>query len=131
MELQGIEPVLGALVQRWYTDTFIEAQPAAVDERLQQVLDTPADVFLSVFRIYETTEMAPWLHELRCPCLVLTGELDGGCNPRLNQFIANRIADAELIILDNVKHSILIEAPDRVASHVREFLLRVEEAVSG
>ena len=88
-------------------------------------MNTPADVFLSVFDIYERTEMAPWLRELTCPCLVLTGELDGGCNPRLNRFIVGEIPAAELVILDGVKHSILIEAPDRVAVPVRELLLRV------
>ena len=88
------------------------------------MLETPAHVFLSVFHIYAETEMAPWLHEVACPCLVLTGELDGGCNPRLNRFIADTLPDSELVILDGLKHSILIEAPERVASPVRDFLLR-------
>jgi pimeloyl-ACP methyl ester carboxylesterase len=127
MEDQGIEQVLGILVQRWYTDAFMQTRPEAVDERIGQVLDTPPEVFLSVFRLYESTEMAPWLHELTCPCLVLTGALDGGCNPRLNQFIASEIPTAELVILDGVKHSILIEAPERVAAPVREFLLRISQ----
>ena len=64
------------------------------------------------------------LHEVTCPCLVLTGELDGGCSPRLNRFIAETLPDSELIILDGLKHSILIEAPERVAPPVRDFLLR-------
>jgi pimeloyl-ACP methyl ester carboxylesterase len=53
--------------------------------------------------------------------------LDGGCNLCLNQFIASEIPTAELVILDGVKHSILIEAPDRVAAPVREFLLRISQ----
>ena len=68
--------------------------------------------------------MAPWLHEVACPCLVLTGELDGGCNPRLNRLIAETLPDSELVVLDGLKHSILIEAPERVAPPVRDFLLR-------
>ena len=56
--------------------------------------------------------------------LVLTGELDGGCNPRPNRFIADTLPDSELVILDGLKHSILIEAPERVAPPVRGFLLR-------
>ena len=88
------------------------------------MLDTPGHVFLSVFHIYAETEMAPWLHEVRCPCLVLTGELDGGCSPRLGRFIADALPDAEFVILDGLKHSILIEAPERVAPPVRDFLLR-------
>ena len=57
-------------------------------------------------------------------CLVLTGELDGGCNPRLNRFIAATLPDSELVVLDGLKHSILIEAPERVAPAVWDFLLR-------
>ena len=124
MEAEGIEAKLATLVERWYTDAFIEARPDAIETRKRQVLDTPEHVFLSVFHIYAETEMAPWLHEVACPCLVLTGELDGGCNPRLNRFIADTLPDSELVILDGLKHSILIEAPERVAPPVRDFLLR-------
>ena len=124
MEEYGIEAKLGTLVERWYTDAFMEARPDAIETRKRQVLDTPGPVFLSVFHIYAETEMAPWLHEVACPCLVLTGELDGGCNPRLNRFIADTLPDSELVILAGLKHSILIEASERVAPPVREFLLR-------
>ncbi len=124
MERDGVAPVLDTLVARWYTDDFIARRPDAVEARKRQVVETPPDVFLSVFHIYAETEMAPWLHELNHPALVLTGELDGGCNPRLNTLIANTLPNAELVILDGLKHSILVEAPDRVARHVRDFLLR-------
>ena len=105
-------------------DDFIAARPEAIAARIRQVVDTPEEVFLSVFDIYAGAEMAPWLHEVTCPCLVLTGELDGGCNPRLNRFIAGELPDSELVILKGLKHAILIEAPERVLGPVREFLLR-------
>ena len=124
MREKGIEPVLKTLIERWYTDEFIAARPDAIENRIKQVVDTPANVFLDVFRIYAETEMAPWLHEIQCPCLVFTGELDGGCNPRLNKFIDGELPNSELAILDGLKHSILIEAPERVAPVVRDFLMR-------
>ena len=124
MRSEGVEPVLNTLLDRWYTDRFIADRPDAIANRIQQVLGTPEDVFLSVFDVYAGAEMAPWLREVACPCLVMTGELDGGCNPRLNRFIADELPDAELVILDGLKHSILIEAPDRVLGPVRDFLLR-------
>ncbi len=124
MQDKGIGPVLETLIERWYTDGFITARPEAIKNRIQQVVDTPAEVFLEVFRIYAETEMAPWLQKIHCPCLVLTGELDGGCNPRLNRFIDSELPNSELVILDNLKHSILIEAPERVAPHLCDFLMR-------
>ena len=128
MRAEGVEPVLGTLLDRWYTDDFIEAQPAAISDRIKQVLGTPEEVFLSVFDIYAGTEMAPWLHEVICPCLVMTGEFDGGCSPRLNRFIAGELPNSELVVLNGLKHSILIEAPDRVIGPVRDFLLRHRSA---
>lgn len=124
MEEKGIPKVLDTLVDRWYTDRFIAERPDAVQARLKQVIDTPADVFLNVFRIYAETEMAPWLHEVTVPSLVLTGEFDGGCNPTLNRFIADELPNSELVILPDLKHSILMEAPETVAEHVAEFLSR-------
>lgn len=124
MERNGIAETLGTFVARWFTDAFIQAHPNLVEARLQQVNDTPADVFLSVFWIYATTEMAPWLHEVKCPCLVLTGELDGGCNPRLNQFIDSELPSSRLVILEGLKHALMIEASDQVLPQLREFLLQ-------
>ena len=95
-----------------------------VEQRKRQVIDTPTNVYLSVFRIYAITEMGPWLHEIQTPCLVLTGELDSGCSPRLNHFIAGELEHSELVVLDRLKHSILMEAPDQVASTLKTFLLK-------
>jgi 3-oxoadipate enol-lactonase len=123
MEKNGIVETLGTFVARWFTDAFLAANPQIIEARLQQVKDTPGDVFLSVFWIYAKTEMAPWLNQVSSPCLVLTGELDGGCNPRLNQFIDAQLPNSRLVILPGLKHSLMIEASDQVLPHLRKFLL--------
>jgi pimeloyl-ACP methyl ester carboxylesterase len=123
MEQNGIAETLGTFVTRWFTDAFIAAHPELIKARLHQVKDTPADVFLSVFWIYATTEMAPWQHQVKCPCLVLTGEFDGGCNPRLNEFMHAELPDSHLVILEGLKHALMIEASDIVLPSLREFLL--------
>jgi hypothetical protein len=61
------------LEERWFTAQFVAQHPQVVERRMQQVIDTDAAVFLSVFDIYAETEMAPWLPEIKQPCLVLTG----------------------------------------------------------
>ena len=121
----GIPQTLGTLADRWFTDAFQAGRPDVVQAKLQEVIDTPEDVFLSVFDVYTTTEMGPWLHEIDCPCLVLTAEFDGGSNPRLNRFIAGELKHSELVVLDGLRHDILNEAPDRVAGPLLEFLRRV------
>ena len=123
MQEKGISPILSTLTERWFTDQFINDRLADVEFRLEQVLETDPEVFLDVFRIYAETEMSPWLNKIKHPSLVLTGEYDGGCSPRLNHLIADSLSNSELCILKNYKHSLLIEAPHEVGEKVREFLL--------
>jgi 3-oxoadipate enol-lactonase len=124
MRSKGIGQVLETLKDRWFTPEFGQRRPDVIERRLQQVIDTDPAVFLSVFDIYAETEMAPWLHEIGQPCQVLTGENDGGCNPRLNKQIAAALPDAELVILPVLRHAILLEAADQVAPPVLDFLKR-------
>jgi 3-oxoadipate enol-lactonase len=124
MRAKGIPPVLAALKDRWFTPEFAARSPEVIERRIQQVIDTDRDVFLSVFDIYAETEMAPWIGEIRHPSLVLTGENDGGCNPRLNAQIAASMPNAELVILPALRHAILLEAPQAVAPPVLDFLRR-------
>lgn len=125
MRDKGIGQVLDTLTARWFTDAFAARRPEIIEWRKRQVMETDPEVFLNVFDIYAETEMAPWLHEVRAPALVLTGELDAGCNPRLNRQIAAALPNAELVILEGLKHAILIEATERVVPPVRAFLERV------
>ena len=80
---------------------------------------------MNVFRIYAGTEMLPWLPEITAPALVLTGENDGGCNPRLNRLIVEALPNAELVVLPGYKHSILLEAGEDVAREMLRFLENV------
>jgi len=124
MRAKGIPPVLETLKDRWFTPEFAARSPQLIERRMQQVIETDREVFLSVFDIYAETEMAPWIGEIRHPSLVLTGENDGGCNPRLNARIEASMPNAELVILPVLRHAILLEAPQAVAPPVLDFLRR-------
>ncbi len=126
MREQGIVNILETLTERWFTDDFLAANPDIVEGRLRQVAETDPTVFLNVFDIYAETEMGPWLSEIPHPCLVLTGENDGGCNPRLNRLIDAALPRSELQILPGYRHSILLEAGDRVGKAIRAFILGLE-----
>lgn len=122
MEKKGVARVLETLIDRWYTDDFVKQHPEIVQRRMQQVISTDEKVFLNVFKIYATTEMSPWLQEILAPSLVLTGENDGGCSPRLNRLIADALPDSRLVVLPEYKHSLLLECGDEVARQLIGFL---------
>ena len=119
---KGVEQTLKNLTSRWFTDDFIEKNPDLVSRRLKQVIDTDKDVIINVFKIYAETEMINWLNEIKKPCLLMTGENDGGCSPSHNRKMSNEIENSKLVIIPKVKHSFLIEAPDLVADNLLSFI---------
>ena len=125
MELESIPEILSTLTNRWFTDDFIKKNKSIVDQRIQQVTDTNPEVFLNVFKIYAETEMISWLKEIKKPCLVLTGENDLGCSPEHNKKISSELINSKLVILPNVKHSILLEEPDQTSRNILKFLLNL------
>jgi len=125
METEGIPKTLLTLTNRWFTDYFIKNNSTIVDRRIKQVIDTNSEVFLNVFRIYAKTEMISWLKDINQPCLVMTGENDLGCSPMHNKKISSELINSKLVILPDVKHSILLEKPDETASNILKFLLNL------
>ena len=99
--------------------------PEVVGAHLHEVIATDSDVFLTAFGINAETEMGPWLRDTIVPSLILTGENDGGCNPRLNLKINAAMRSSELLILPEYKHSILIKARDIVAKNILRVLAKI------
>lgn len=124
LESGGAEPLIDLLIDRWFTPEFIKRHPDIIERRKREVLANDQAIFASVFRIYATTEMELFLREVDAPALVMTGENDSGCNPRINRDLSGLLRDSELRILPGLRHSILLEAPEVVADNLREYFCR-------
>jgi hypothetical protein len=66
--------------------------------------------------------MMPWFNQASQPALIITSVCDGGFNPRLNRFNDEALLDPELIILEGLKHSVLVEAGEPVTHHQIDFV---------
>lgn len=128
MRTHGIGAVLESLKDRWFTPEFAARHPDAIEQRMQLLRAMDQEVYVNTFAVYAESETAAWLPAIQQPTLVLTGEEDVSCGPRLNRQIAAALPHAELQILPQLRHSILMEAPDRVAPLLLAFLRRQSPA---
>ena len=122
IENEGLDEVIPNLINRWFTDIFIQQNQNIINKRIEQIKNTPISVFLKVFRIYALTEMSSWLASIKTPCLVMTGEYDIGCSPEINKQIVKTIPNSKLEILKNLKHAITLESPQLVSKNINKFL---------
>ncbi|WP_397543221.1 alpha/beta fold hydrolase [Roseovarius salis] len=120
----GMDAVTGAAAERWFTEDFARRHPEIIEKRIAELKSVHLDSYLEAYRVFGTTELIDTLHRIERPVLVMTGEFDQGSNTRMAQDMHKLIPGSELIILPDLKHSVLVEASDVVAEHVREFLQR-------
>jgi 3-oxoadipate enol-lactonase len=116
----GTAKVSGA---RWFTDAFIAAHPDAVERRLAELAANDPAGYAAAYRVLATNDLADQLPAIEAPTLIMTGEHDIGSPPRMAQTMHERIKGSWLAILEGMRHSVLVEAPELVAAQIGAFLL--------
>ena len=91
----------------------------------QMCLDAGQDVFdAQIDAQLGRPEQESLLAQIRCPTLVMTGELDAWSPPAQHEAIAARIADSTLVIVAGAGHMLPLEAPDTVNQAIAAWLDR-------
>jgi (E)-2-((N-methylformamido)methylene)succinate hydrolase len=119
---QGIAAITGAAQDRWFTPGFIARNPELVQRRMRQLQENHAPSYAAAYTVFSTGDLGERLHAIRAPTLIATGEHDVGSNTRMARFMHTQIPGSQLTILPNLRHSILVEAPELVARLVRDYL---------
>lgn len=118
---QGFE----ALVDTWLPPMVAEAnrsKPIYAEMR-EMCLDAGQPVFDAQINAQLTRpEQESLLTEIRCPTLVMTGELDSWSGPAQHEAIAARIADSSLVIVPGAGHMLPREAPEAVNQAIAAWL---------
>jgi len=109
-------------VARWFSDGFRQAHPELIERYAARNMENDPRAYAAAYRVLATTDLAGELGRIRAPTLIVTGEGDTGSNPRMARLMHERIPGSQLRILPGLRHSLLIEAPDRVARLVEEFV---------
>jgi 3-oxoadipate enol-lactonase len=122
LRTKGVAAITDAAQERWFTPGFIERHPEQVQARMRQLQQNHAPSYRAAYTAFSLSDLGQRLHAIRHPTLVATGEHDQGSNTRMARFMHEQISGSTLQILPGLRHSVLVEAPDRITSLLREFL---------
>jgi len=112
-----------ASLSRWLTEEFQARNPELIAELRRRNAENDPDCYAAAYRVLAETDFGGLIDQIRLPTLIATGEHDQGSNPRMSRFMHERIAGSRLHILPGLRHSLLNEAPDRVAALIGKFLM--------
>jgi 3-oxoadipate enol-lactonase len=112
-------------IDRWFTEAFQRRRPDAIAAMEEENRKLDPAAYAAAYHVLATSDLADRLAEIRVPTLVATGDGDVGSNPRMARLMQSRIPGAQLEILPGLRHSILTEAPERVARLLAGFIATV------
>lgn len=112
---KGIAAITGAAETRWFTDDFRAAHPDRIKARMAELLANDPPSYAACYTVFSTSDLGERVHEIRKPTLVVTGEHDVGSNVRMARLMHQRIPGSTLRILPALRHSVLVEAPEKIA----------------
>jgi pimeloyl-ACP methyl ester carboxylesterase len=103
-----------------------------IDEMMATPLAQGAEEFLATCRaLVDWPGVAGRLAAVSAPALVIVGDEDRACPPRLSRALAAELPDAELVVLPGEAHQPFQEVPERWNAVVGDFWRRVEEGELG
>jgi len=88
----------------------------------QQLLANRPDVIHGDYRACDAFDVIDRLDGIRAPTLVVGGTADQLTPPKYAAFLAERIAGAQLALVDGAGHMVMLEREEAVARAVEQFL---------
>jgi (E)-2-((N-methylformamido)methylene)succinate hydrolase len=111
----GIAAVTAAAEERWFTADFRARHPERVAQRMAELLANDPTSYAAAYTVFANSDLGDRLGEIRHPTLVATGEHDVGSNTRMARMMHERIKGSRLEILPGLRHSVLVEVPEKIA----------------
>lgn len=118
----GMPALVEITIDRWFSEPFRQADPAAVDRIRQQLLHDDPIVHAWAWDAIAELHTAPRLGKLDMPALVVTGECDVSTPPAITEAIAAAIRGSRYRIAPGAGHMLPIEQPKLLAGWIDEFV---------
>jgi 3-oxoadipate enol-lactonase len=120
----GMADQVDGILERWFTPTYLRANPPEVEMIRQQIRATPLAGFIGCSEALRGLNYLERLSEIKLPTLIMVGEEDPGTPVAASQAIHERIAGSQLVILPSARHLCNIEQAEAFNKALMDFLLR-------
>ena len=120
----GMEPIVPAMLERWFTEPFRRSGAPIVDDIAAAIRSTPVAGFIGCCHAIPQINLTQRLHEIESPTLVIVGEHDPGTPPQMAREIHEHMPGSELTILPRAAHLSNAEQPEAFNAAVANFIER-------
>ncbi|WP_347473918.1 3-oxoadipate enol-lactonase [Acinetobacter thermotolerans] len=118
---QGLAPIAATAASRWFTDPFIQSNPAVVAELSNDLGAGSPEGYANCCEALAKADVREQLSSIQIPVLIIAGQQDPVTTVADGQFMQQRIANSKLFEI-NASHISNIEQPEAFNQAVQTFL---------
>ncbi|MEO8254823.1 MAG: 3-oxoadipate enol-lactonase [Flavobacterium sp.] len=118
----GLETIVSATMERWFTDAFRENNAARVTETKTMFLNTDVRGYANCCAAVRDADFRADLHKITSEILVITGDEDVVTNIEHAEYLVNQIPNATLNMLP-ARHLSATELPEQFATLLIQFIV--------
>lgn len=119
---QGMEPLVGPAIGRWFTQAFRETHPHVVAPVADRIAATAVDGWCGCCAAIASVHTTQQLHRIHLPALVMVGEHDIGTPLAAALTLQRHLPDSSLVVITDAAHMTCIEQPEQFNRALRMFL---------
>jgi 3-oxoadipate enol-lactonase len=124
----GAAAVAPAVVQRWFTPRYLEANPAVRKDCEQMVADTPAEGYAGCCEVIAAMDLRADLALIEAPTLAIAGADDPATPEPHLAAIAGAVHDGRLLVVPDSAHLANAQQPGVITPAIIEHLTQEDDA---
>ena len=124
---QGIQGLVEGTIQRWFVNTFIAREPAAIETVRRMILTTKPDGYIACASAVRDMSQTHLLKNIRVHTHIVVGREDPACTLQASLVLQREIEGSTLHIIDDAAHLSNIEKPVEFSAQMLDFLRTQEE----
>lgn len=124
---EGVGALEDAVIERWFTQPFREANDPGIERARQMLRNTPGEGYAGCCEAIRNMDLRDSLAKIQAPTLVIAGAEDPATPPDRGEAIAEAVPDARLHIIEQAAHIISIEQPEATTRAILDHLEPVSE----
>lgn len=127
VEQGGIESILDAVMERWFTPTFRNPDNAAYAGYRTMLVRQPVAGYVATCAAIRDADYTAAAARIAVPTLCIVGDQDGSTPPDLVRSTAALVPGARFEMIADAGHIPCVEQPDALCALVRSFLLSLDQ----
>jgi 3-oxoadipate enol-lactonase len=123
---KGMESVVDASLERWFTPAFRGRQPETVERLERGLREIDPEGYAGCCEALAEADLRAQLATIRAPTLVITGEDDLSTPPDHGRLIAEQVENGRCLMLSPARHLANVEQSEEVTRALLDHLIAAE-----